>query len=153
MNILRMKVSNQSNPGQRVSRGKQTINAIMTTALPLFLHLSLLASALFQQQWINYSNMGILHRISILIPDIQPKLSPSYLDFNLFVMNDISRSTRSDGYKAWWLDSNVGAGVRMFWCRWPVFGIPIITNISQLPCLQVLQYADEMHHLWMCLIL
>jgi hypothetical protein len=90
--------------------------------------LSLLASALFQQQWINYSNMGILHRISILILDIQPKLSPSYLNFNLFVVNDIGRSTCSDGYKAWWLNYNVGVGAgaeaRMLWCRWPVFGNP-----------------------------
>src|SRR5882762_5108144 len=97
--------------------------------------------------------MGILHGISILILDIQPKLSPSYLNFNLLVVNDIGRSTHSDGYKAWWLDSNVGVGARTLWCRWPVFRILVITDISQLPCLQVLQYADEMHHLWMCLIL
>jgi len=104
MNILRTKVSNQSNPGQQVSRGKQMINTIMITVsrtLPLFLHLLLLASALFQQKWINYSNMGILHRISILVLDIQPKLSPSYLNFSLLVVNDIGRSTGSDGYKAW----------------------------------------------------
>ena len=104
MNILRTKVSNQSNPGQQVSDGKQTINAIMITVsctLPLFLHLLLLASALFQQKWINYSNMGILHRISILVLDIQPKLSASYLNFSFLVVNDIGRSTGSDRYKAW----------------------------------------------------